>query len=1265
MTRDEIQEHARFRVFEAQVRSALYARKQKSVNNRLMPIPSEASDVHSPKVFLNRLVISFLLGSTRTVLASMAGPLLQASHAPKRSSMRPPPPPRPVSSRTHSALSGRASPADSTASNATISSRIRSPPTNGALKRKERDFEHDVGEETNINVVVRCRGRNDREVKENSGVVVQTDGVKGKTVELSMGVNAVSNKTYNFDRVFSPAADQGMVFDEVVAPILDQVLDGFNCTIFAYGQTGTGKTYTMSGDITDMLPLPDASGIIPRVLQSLFAKLENAECENAVKCSFIELYNEELRDLLAVDESVKLKIFEDASRKSHSATMVQGMEETHIRTASKGIDLLRIGSHKRQVAATKCNDLSSRSHTVFTITVYIKRVSESGEDFMISGKLNLVDLAGSENIQRSGAENKRATEAGLINKSLLTLGRVINALVDKGSHIPYRESKLTRLLQDSLGGRTKTCIIATLSPAKSNLEETISTLDYAFRAKNIRNKPQTNQLISKKTLIREWTVEVEKLKSELIATRQRNGVYLTSESYEEMTTESESRRILSEEQRDRIATMEGNLRNKAQELFSLTSSLTTMKKDNETTRQTLENTRGTLEETEVILEHTRRSLEEEEVLVEAHQQTEEKLVTAGKGLISTLGNTTSDIGGLNSKLRRRSDLQTLNRTNWTSSQSQVSTVTHSVEEKLSAFESHHQSLIAKLSHELQDFVQNETAKLQESRSFLAEKTNAFTKSEVEVNTQNAKARDDMNTVLEEIQVLREDVKQKVGEGLSGLSVAAQRISAGVINELEGFHTQLHASYNALGKDFKTTFDELVKHSQSQQDEADDLRRQLSEASRSLTKANESASERLESVVAEEKAHNAEERASLISQITSLVGHFGETQEKRLDSKVELLRNEIKESNIVFQKHQDSYNDSMDNWVGRGKGLHGKMVDSRERIKSKIKKDWSTANEQNHAIQSTAQSVHEETVGIVDAQMKHMDIQLQALDEIVLRIKTQNGHHHDSHVNSLQELGTTVKQSYLNIGEHFTESSTRTAEFSDELSDIVSSLSKDLDPLQQSVRDPLAHLREDVLASALTEYVPTGQTPQRVSYQYPRSLPRTEERDILIQRFRNPSSVSTGSTVTSSNDGDAGSEIVPDHLTQQSPSKAQIYTDVRSTTSSPTSHAPVSTTRSDSSSRPGISASGLRELDPNVSTDSANREPTNHTRVPPLKRQNTGGKVVDVLVGDQHLSVSLGPGAKPPRKAMAAIAEGRENVPPLSASVGPAVSGGRTLRRRGS
>src|SRR5690606_4354173 len=216
------------------------------------------------------------------------------------------------------------------------------------------------------------------------------------------------------------------------------MLSGYNCTIFAYGQTGTGKTYTMSGDMKDFHgTFSETAGIIPRALYKLFSSLDQEGQEYTVKCSFIELYNEELRDLLAPDESVKVKIFEDSVRKG--GIVIQGMEESYIKSAEEGSRLLVDGSIKRQVAATKCNDLSSRSHTVFTITVHVKEQGEdTGEDLLRTGKLNLVDLAGSENIGRSGAENKRAREAGMINQSLLTLGRVINALVDKSPHIPYR-----------------------------------------------------------------------------------------------------------------------------------------------------------------------------------------------------------------------------------------------------------------------------------------------------------------------------------------------------------------------------------------------------------------------------------------------------------------------------------------------------------------------------------------------------------------------------------------------------------------------------------------------------------------------------------------------------------------------------------------------------------------------------------------------------------------------------------------------------------
>ncbi|KAK4552188.1 Kinesin- motor protein [Recurvomyces mirabilis] len=1186
------------------------------------------------------------------------------------SSMRPPMA-RPGASRARTAtptlMNGRTSPTDSIAS-----SKLRTP------KRKPAADLGDAAEETNINVVVRCRGRNDREVRENSGVVVSTEGVKGKKVELSMGLSALSNKTYQFDKVFSPAADQGMVFDEVVAPILDEVLAGFNCTIFAYGQTGTGKTYTMSGDITDMLPIPDAAGIIPRALQSLFARLNEEDvekCEHSVKCSFIELYNEELRDLLSRDDTTKLKIFDEANKTGRSTTLVQGMEESHIKSAAKGIQLLREGSHKRQVAATKCNDLSSRSHTVFTVTVYTKRTSETGEDFVSAGKLNLVDLAGSENIQRSGAENKRAAEAGLINKSLLTLGRVINALVDKSSHIPYRESKLTRLLQDSLGGKTKTCIIATLSPAKSNLEETISTLDYAFRAKNIRNKPQVNQMVSKKTLLREFTAEIEKLKSELIATRQRNGVYLTSESYEEITIESESRRILAEEQKDRIETMEANLRNKVQDLFALTTNFQSLKRDNEQIRMMLDGTKSVLDKTEIVLSHTKQNLAEETGLRRAHEQTEEQLAAVGQDLLGTLGTTTDHIDRLHSKLRRRSELQSNNRTRWADSQSHVAETTTAVEHRIESLRGQQESLMESLTSRMQVFVADELRELQTSQCFLHGQASAFEKSHAEVNGQTGAARDEMNHVLEEISTLREDVKQKVGAGLNDLSGAAQRISAGIATELDVFHSQLQDSYVSLGKEFKGIFDGLIRRMNEQQAEAERLRQQISQANTSFVEAGQASQQELERAVQEERSTAASDRALLLEKITGLVNNSAAQQDSRLSSHLSNANKRIKTSEEAYIIAQQAYGNGMQSWNTNNQSLISFSTQSRDNIKAKLKGDWSKANEQTSRLQETTKAVHGETVRIVDGQMVQMDSQLVALDDILARVRAQNEEHHVAHTQTLDRLASGVQKSYGNIGRHFETSYDRVKALDTDMMQRAGELGSTLTDLtsEGDVRQALDLLRTETSAAQITEYSVTGETPLKTQYAYPTALPRTEAHQTLLNRMRGipeaPSSPMKSPNKRSPSKMPRSSPTKP----SSSPSKTTIFTDTPPTLHLPTYQQPASVP----TSRPATASSDpkLRELDANAALSGFASTPgnpvalalaigpeglENKVTAPSLKRLNTNP--LERVQGDG----SKLPMKRSMRMTVAGTAEGRENLVPgtnnFSASVGP---GGRRLRSRGS
>ncbi|XP_068597366.1 kinesin-like protein KIF11 [Brachionichthys hirsutus] len=510
----------------------------------------------------------------------------------------------------------------------------------------------------NIQVVVRCRPFNTMERKSSYGVI-ECEANRKEVIVKTGGLNdKATRKTYTFDMVFGPPAKQIDVYRSVVCPILDEVIMGYNCTVFAYGQTGTGKTFTMEGERS-----PDEqftweedplAGIIPRTLHQIFEKLSENGTEFSVKVSLLEIYNEELFDLLSPSEDVseRLLLFDDPRNKR--GVVVKGLEEVTVHNKDEVYQILERGSAKRRTASTLMNAYSSRSHSVFTVTIHMKETTLDGEELVKIGKLNLVDLAGSENIGRSGAVDKRAREAGNINQSLLTLGRVITALVEKRPHVPYRESKLTRILQDSLGGRTKTSIIATVSPSSSNMEETLSTLEYASRAKNIVNKPEVNQKLTKRALIKEYTEEIERLKRDLAATREKNGVYVSAENYATMTGQISSQEALVSEYTDRIAVVEEELR-KVMELF--TASQTKL----ELCSAHLEEKQQRLEATGRILRQTEQKLNQEEFVCSSLAAAQETLYSAAGQLLSTVGASTGDVSGLHDKLERKAKVEQHNR----------------------------------------------------------------------------------------------------------------------------------------------------------------------------------------------------------------------------------------------------------------------------------------------------------------------------------------------------------------------------------------------------------------------------------------------------------------------------------------------------------------------------------------------------------------------------------------------------------------------------
>lgn len=283
------------------------------------------------------------------------------------------------------------------------------------------------------------------------------------------------------------------------------MIEGYNGTIFAYGQTGCGKTHTMAGIQTS----EETKGIIPRAFQHIFGCIDEAGdgTKYLVRCSYLEIYNEMILDLLGQNHEKRLEVREDKKKGIYVEDLTQVITKS-IPEIERAMDA---GNQNRKTGETAMNKQSSRSHSIFTI--YLERSDEvddgTGKPKIRAGKLHLVDLAGSERQSKTHAEGDRLKEAQKINLSLSALGNVITALVDgKSKHIPFRDSKLTRLLQDSLGGNTKTAMIAAISPADYNYDETLSTLRYANRAKQIKNKPKINE-DPKDALLRQYEDEIK------------------------------------------------------------------------------------------------------------------------------------------------------------------------------------------------------------------------------------------------------------------------------------------------------------------------------------------------------------------------------------------------------------------------------------------------------------------------------------------------------------------------------------------------------------------------------------------------------------------------------------------------------------------------------------------------------------------------------------------------------------------------------------
>ncbi|XP_067411786.1 kinesin-like protein KIF7 isoform X2 [Emydura macquarii macquarii] len=353
-------------------------------------------------------------------------------------------------------------------------------------------------EETPVKVAVRVRPLLPKELLHGHQACLHGDP---ETNEVTLG----RNRHFHFDAVFTESSDQESVYGACVQPLVEAFFEGFNVTVFAYGQTGSGKTYTI-GEASVSSINEDDQGIIPRAMAETFKLIdENDLIDYTVRVSYLEVYKEEFQDLLQVETASKdIQIRED----DKGNIVLYGVKETEVEGLDEVLSLLEMGNTVKHTGATHINTQSSRSHTIFTVTMEQRRgagrltrltlqdrasVPASGQ--VLASKFHFVDLAGSERVVKTGNTGERLKESIQINSGLLALGNVISALGDprrKCSHIPYRDSKITRILKDSLGGNAQTVMIACVSPSSSDFDESLNTLNYASRAQNIKNQAIVN-----------------------------------------------------------------------------------------------------------------------------------------------------------------------------------------------------------------------------------------------------------------------------------------------------------------------------------------------------------------------------------------------------------------------------------------------------------------------------------------------------------------------------------------------------------------------------------------------------------------------------------------------------------------------------------------------------------------------------------------------------------------------------------------------------
>ncbi|GMI71067.1 hypothetical protein like AT2G36200 [Hibiscus trionum] len=975
---------------------------------------------------------------------------------------------------------------------------------------------HEKEKGVNVQVLLRCRPFSEDELRSNAPQVVKCNDYQ-REVSVSQNIAGKQlDRVFTFDKVFGPSAQQKDLYEQAVVPIVNEVLEGFNCTIFAYGQTGTGKTYTMEGECKRAKTgpngeLPAEAGVIPRAVQQIFDTLEGQNAEYSVKVTFLELYNEEITDLLAPEEISKVCLEEKQKKQlplmedGKGGVLVRGLEEEIVTSASEIFSLLERGSAKRRTAETLLNN---RSHSLFSITIHIKEATPEGEELIKCGKLNLVDLAGSENISRSGAREGRAREAGEINKSLLTLGRVINALVEHLGHIPYRDSKLTRLLRDSLGGRTKTCIIATVSPAVHCLEETLSTLDYAHRAKNIKNKPEVNQKMMKSTLIKDLYGEIERLKSEVYAAREKNGVYIPKERYYQEESERKAMAEQIEQMGVLLETHQKQLQELQDKYVAQVRQCSDLSGKLETTEKNLNETVKLLANSEEELNKCHYVLKEKEFIICEQKKAETALAHQANVLRSDLEKALKDNASLFQKIGREDKLNSDNRVVVNNFQSelaqQIGSLCNLVASSVSQQNEHLQS-VEKLCCSLTNI--HDKAIMEMKKKVTAARTLHVSHVEAVQNVVRLH-KASSNAALDEISNLASSNAHSIEEFLSSEASKA----ASMFDDLQGSLATHRREMAVFAKELRQRFHVSIEQTKDISDYTSEILDKLSEESvRVQNHAMQADEVQMKSIASFQKAYEEQSKSDaekLIADMTNLVYNHVRRQKELVDARLV----DIKEIAVLNKTFLDGHVSSMEGITTDAKRKWQAFAMQAEND-ARDNADFSAAKH------CRIEELLQHCVSTAESAFKHYKSTQESLNEMgtkhvsdmssLIRSATDANEQHDAEIDSARDAAEQdgLKNTDDTL-QYIDGMSEQELGITQGIMDSVKAHSKSLETFQDDHSSEASSIKqraEETFQQRYMDYEPSGTTPIRSEQDVPskgtiESL-RAMPMEALVEEFR--------------------------------------------------------------------------------------------------------------------------------------------------------------------